>query len=157
MQLNDHDFVFSESDKDGALVVILSDVIKTLLSHRQLTPASKESGGVIIGERRGKHLVVRMISVPNQNDIRKRNFVDRVGPHHQELVNKAFEESGGTSQYLGEWHTHPEDSPSPSGTDLKSWNANLKSDDPFVLIIVGRRKFWVAKKIGKQIIHLEQL
>lgn len=157
MQVNDHDFVFSDDDEDGALVVIFSDVVKNFLSHRQLTSTCKESGGVIIGERRGKHLVVRMISIPNQDDIRKRNFVDRIGAHHQKVVNKAFEDTDGTWQYLGEWHTHPEDYPSPSGTDLKSWNTNLKSNDPFVLIIVGRIKFWVAKKIGPKIISLKQL
>lgn len=64
-----------------------------------------ESAGVLIGERRGQHLVVCDISEPGSGDIRQRCRVDRRGVHHQSRVNEAFERSAGTHLYLGEWHT----------------------------------------------------
>uniref|UniRef100_UPI003CED28D9 Mov34/MPN/PAD-1 family protein n=1 Tax=Enterobacter cloacae complex sp. 280C5 TaxID=3395861 RepID=UPI003CED28D9 len=36
--------------------------------------------------------------------------------------------SDGFLVYLGEWHTHPEDFPQPSSTDLRSWRTGLKDD-----------------------------
>lgn len=149
------DLVFKASDE--ALVVIFSEVVEILLSYRQLADTSPESAGVIIGERRGVHLVIRMVSVPSDADIRSRFEVNRIGKHHQDKVNSAFRESSGTWQYLGEWHTHPENEPSPSMTDYSSWNKNLRSPDPLILIIVGRTKWWVGKKKNQEIYVLEQI
>lgn len=142
---------------DDALVVILSEVVEILLSYRQLENSNPENAGVIIGERRGIHLVVRMVSVPNFSDIRSRFSVNRIGKHHQEKVDTAFRESNGTWQYLGEWHTHPENIPSPSMVDYNSWKKYLSSPDPLILIIVGRTKWWVGKKINQEIKILEQI
>ena len=153
--MRDKDLVFKADD--DALVVILSEVVKILLSYRQLVDSNPESAGVIIGERRGVHLVVRMVSVPNFTDIRSRFSVNRIGKHHQEKVDTAFRESNGTWQYLGEWHTHPEDIPSPSMVDYNSWKKYLCSPDPLILIIVGRSKWWVGKKINQEIKVLEQI
>lgn len=149
------DLVFKASDE--ALVVIFSEVVEILLSYRQLADTSPESAGVIIGERRGVHLVIRTVSVPSDADIRSRFEVNRIGKHHQDKVNTAFRESSGTWQYLGEWHTHPENEPSPSMTDYSSWNKNLRSPDPLILIIVGRTKWWVGKKKNQEIHVLEQI
>ncbi|MDH2636480.1 Mov34/MPN/PAD-1 family protein [Acinetobacter nosocomialis] len=149
------DLVFKADD--DALVVILSEVVEILLSYRQLENSNPESAGVIIGERRGIHLVVRMVSVPNFSDIRSRFSVNRIGKHHQEKVDTAFRESNGTWQYLGEWHTHPENIPSPSMVDYNSWKKYLSSPNPLILIIVGRTKWWVGKKINQEIKVLEQI
>lgn len=153
--MRDKDLVFKADD--DALVVILSEVVKILLSYRQLVDSNPESAGVIIGERRGVHLVVRMVSVPNFTDIRSRFSVNRIGKHHQEKVDTAFRESNGTWQYLGEWHTHPEDIPSPSMVDYNSWKKYLCCPDPLILIIVGRTKWWVGKKMNQEIKVLEQI
>ncbi|ETQ99594.1 Mov34/MPN/PAD-1 family protein [Acinetobacter baumannii] len=153
--MRDKDLVFKADD--DSLVVILSEVVKILLSYRQLVDSNPESAGVIIGERRGVHLVVRMVSVPNFTDIRSRFSVNRIGKHHQEKVDTAFRESNGIWQYLGEWHTHPEDIPSPSMVDYNSWKKYLCSPDPLILIIVGRTKWWVGKKMNQEIKVLEQI
>ncbi|MBP2546256.1 integrative and conjugative element protein (TIGR02256 family) [Acinetobacter guillouiae] len=78
-------------------------------------------------------------------------MVNRISKHHQETVDTAFQNSDGTYQYLGEWHTHPEDAPTPSMTDYSSWNKNLSAKEPLILIIVGRTQFWVGKKINQKI------
>jgi integrative and conjugative element protein (TIGR02256 family) len=69
-------------------------------------------------------------------------------------VNEAFAQSSGRLQYLGEWHTHPEDQPSPSTTDLGSWRRHLIAQEQMILLIVGRTEIWAAKKINKQIVPL---
>ncbi|WP_342590608.1 Mov34/MPN/PAD-1 family protein [Acinetobacter guillouiae] len=132
-------------------MVITPEVADIFISYRQLSSSSPESAGVIIGERRGVHIVIRTISVPSDADIRSRFMVNRISKHHQETVDTAFQNSDGTYQYLGEWHTHPEDAPTPSMTDYSSWNKNLSAKEPLILIIVGRTQFWVGKKINQKI------
>ena len=135
------------TDKHGGLLVITSSPLKRMLAYRQLNWLSTEAAGVLIGERRGPHLVVHQISEPGPGDIRRRCFVDRRGAHHQTAVDEAFISSSGMLQYLGEWHTHPEDSPSPSSTDLDTWQRHLiAGHEKMVLLIVGRKEIWAAQK-----------
>lgn len=152
--MTDHELTFTDSDNH--LVVILPHVAEILLSYRQIKPHSAEAAGVIIGERRGDHLVIQRISEPGPGDKRSRYAVDRCGPTHQVTVEQAFFQSEGTLQYLGEWHTHPEDCPTPSPRDLKSWRKHLTEPEPMVLIIVGRSEIWVAKKTGPDILRLKE-
>lgn len=144
-------------DKDENLVVIMPNVLARLMRYRQLHWYSLEAAGVLIGERRGPHLVIQDISEPGKGDIRSRYYVDRKGVHHQRAVELAFLRSGGTLQYIGEWHSHPEDEPSPSTKDRDSWNRYLSALEPMVLIIVGRKKLMVAKKEDRNIIPLTEL
>ncbi|ENV09155.1 peptidase [Acinetobacter haemolyticus] len=145
----DKELVFQAQDQ--SLVVISTEVANVLVSYRQLSDSSQESAGVLIGERRGVHMIIKMLSEPSHWDIRSRFMVDRVSKHHQKAVDNAFKKSNGEWHYLGEWHTHPEDVPKPSMTDYSSWHKNLTSDHPLILIIVGRTQFWVGKKINSRI------
>lgn len=56
------------------------------------------------------------------------------------LINDEFEKSNHTRFYVGEWHTHPEDNPSPSYLDLasleKSYNMNKRVVDNFILMAI---------------------
>lgn len=132
-------------DDLGQLVVVMPTVIEKLLSYRQLSPSCKEAAGVLIGERRGPHIVIHAISEPGPGDIRSRYTVVRKGFHHQTLVNVLHHKSGGTMNYVGEWHSHPESHPSPSGIDKSSWKKDLASSEPMVLIIVGQCAIWCGK------------
>lgn len=141
-------------DHSGGLLVIMPFVLEQLLKYRQIDRFSNEAAGVLIGERRGAHLVICEISEPGKGDIRRRSFVDRRGPHHQVAVDEAFARTSGVLQYLGEWHTHPEDRPTPSSKDLKTWRRHLIAQEPMILLIVGRKKIWAAKKTDEEIFSL---
>lgn len=138
-------------DDNGHLVVIMPKVIEKLQSYRQLSPVSREAAGVLIGERRENHIVIHAISEPGQGDIRSRFTAVRKSPHHQELVNELHRTSDGTMNYVGEWHTHPEKFPAPSGIDKSSWYKDINSLEPMVLIIVGQCAMWCGKKIASRI------
>jgi len=130
----------------SSIFMIEKAVVAKLLSYRQVDEASFEAAGVLVGERRGEHLVIKSISEPSVLDSRSRFAVNRSCLSHQEHVSSEHLRSDGTRQYLGEWHTHPEDYPVPSWRDKLSWSVNLKSTKPMLVIIVGRREFWVARK-----------
>lgn len=151
----DKELVFQAQDQ--SLVVISIEVANILISYRQIDDSRPESAGVLIGERRGVHIIIKTLSEPSSWDIRSRFMVDRISTHHQKVVDEAFKKSSGDLHYLGEWHTHPEDVPKPSMTDYRSWHKNLKSNDPLILIVVGRTNFWIGKKIKDNIEVLRQI
>lgn len=139
------------------LIILKPDAIKKLLKYRQLNITDTEAAGVLIGEKRGQHFVICDISEPQKKDVRSRYSVNRCDPEHQQIVNKAFNLSNGTWQYLGEWHTHPEANPYPSITDTNSWNQNLTKYFPIILIIIGTKTIWVAQKDSHNIYKFEQI
>ena len=60
------------------------------------------------------------------------------------------------SDYLGEWHTHPEDWPKPSGKDLREWRILLREQRrPLVFLIVGFQGRWVGVGSGSTISPIE--
>ena len=144
-------------DHSGGLLVIMPSVVSRLLKYRQMDESSNEAAGVLIGERRGAHLVIYEVSEPGKGDIRSRYFVDRRGLHHQAAVDEAFVRTSGSLQYLGEWHTHPENRPTPSLKDLKTWSRHLISQEPMILLIVGREKIWAAKKTSEGVFSLFEI
>ncbi|UWS28927.1 CBASS system CD-NTase/cGAS isopeptidase Cap3 [Erwinia pyrifoliae] len=150
--MNMNELVFIDNSDNH--VVIMSEVVQLLNSYRQTHYASTEAGGVLIGERRGQHIVITNISEPGPGDIRSRNQVERKGDHHQQKVDELFHQSDGFLVYLGEWHTHPEDFPQPSRTDIKSWMSGLKAMETKVMLIMGRKGVWVGKKHGDNIASL---
>lgn len=131
----DDTVVFSGRDID----VILSDeVSKKMNSFRQLGTASKESGGILIGERRGRYWVVTDITTPMKRDIQSRGRFIRQDPGHIKASRKIGKISKNLRTYMGEWHTHPQSIPQPSSVDLASWKSiEIEIGSPLVFIIVG--------------------
>jgi len=152
--MNINELVFVDNDNNH--VVIMWEVVQLLNSYRQLNHDCTEAGGVLIGERRGQHIVVTHLSEPGQGDIRSRTRIERKGEHHQLKVDELFKQSDGFLVYLGEWHTHPEDLPQPSSTDIYSWLEGLNGKESMVMLIVGREGVWLGKKIGSEINRLKE-
>jgi integrative and conjugative element protein (TIGR02256 family) len=56
-----------------------------------------------------------------------------------------WEKSQETMDYLGEWHTHPENNPRPSALDLREWRQiSKRRGEPMMFIIVGIMEWWVG-------------
>lgn len=108
-----------------------ASVLGILRQHAQNGPGDLEAGGVLLGRRirNTRDSVIDLVSVPMSHDERGRMFFNRLDPGHQVFMNEAWEASGGTTVYLGEWHTHPEHTPRPSETDLHDWRRRLACDD----------------------------
>lgn len=64
-----------------------------------------------------------------------------------EFIKVDYEQSNHTRCYIGEWHTHPEDNPSPSFVDLSSLKSSFKNNklavrNVIVMAIVGRKNIY---------------
>ena len=70
------------------------------------------------------------------------------GKRHLKVLDSVWHRFGGTIGYLGEWHSHPECDPHPSGVDKKGWNAvEKKSGKPIVFLIIGSEKVYLECRI----------
>lgn len=126
----------------GPCLVIQDAVLEVFAKHAQTNIFTPESGGILLGYVREPHLEVLEATEPTRWDKRLRCFFDRSAQGHHDLAQRRWAESGGMVRYLGEWHTHPEDYPTPSGVDKSGWIklANRRQDKrPVLAIIVGRK------------------
>ena len=101
-----------------------------------------EAGGILLGCVRGPHLQIIEATTPSPKDRRSRFSFERDDFHHHSTAMKRWEESNGNIRYIGEWHTHPEDYPSPSSIDLREWRvlaASRIDGRPLLALIVGRK------------------
>ena len=129
----------------GGLVEFSPLVVATLRSMRQVDEASLEAGGVLLGRliEGSLDVVVDEITTPGPADERSRYAFKRSRKSAQPRVTQAWSESAGTRIYLGDWHSHPEDEPTPSSVDRRDWANTLRQatyeQDFLLFAIVGRR------------------
>lgn len=141
----DVELVYEIEGSNGTRLVVMEPiVVNTLRSLRQISPTSHEAGGVLIGERRGESFVVKEVTTPSLRDQSSRFRFIRQFFHHQLAINSANHRTGGTSNYLGEWHTHPQDKPYPSSIDFKNWRSSLHGHEPCLVSVIGRNDEWWA-------------
>lgn len=133
-----------------SLLVFSESVLRVFDTHRQTGFQSFEGGGILLGYVRGDHLEVLHATEPSSKDKRHRFLFEREKQGHQEEALRLWKESGGLVRYLGEWHTHPQKSPTPSGMDRAEWEklAQLRTDRrPVLTVIVGTQELYVAQAV----------
>lgn len=126
----------------GPCLVIQDEVLAVFVRYAQTNVFTPESGGILLGYVREPHLEILEATEPTPWDKRLRSFFNRSAQGHRDLAQRRWAESGGLVRYLGEWHTHPEDYPTPSEVDKSGWIklANKRQDGrPVLAVIVGRK------------------
>lgn len=140
-------FVAEWSANQGRnLVYIHPEVLDVLQRHIQVGPLDVEGGGLLLGYVRGSHLEIVDATVPTKFDRRFRASFERMKDMHEQIAQKLWADSNGLVRYIGEWHTHPQDYPSPSGTDLTEWqklSVQRKDKHPILGLIVGREVLYL--------------
>ncbi|HLW06562.1 MAG TPA: Mov34/MPN/PAD-1 family protein [Marinilabiliaceae bacterium] len=133
------------SDNPKRYIIFSEEVINLLKAFQQNTNNSVESGGLLLGKIRGEHFEVTQITTPLSKDRQSKYCFERIDPNHIKIMNRLKKKSNGEITYLGEWHTHIQDIPQPSGIDLNEWHA-IKSRRKYVVVflIVGRKGFFIA-------------
>jgi integrative and conjugative element protein (TIGR02256 family) len=144
----------------GTLVVLSDGVIRILQRHRQSGLTTREAGGVLLGLRRGQHIEVVEASAPSVFDERGRFSFVRKSAKHQKLARARWEQSNGTIDHVGEWHTHPQRHPSPSFLDVKEWQAlqaRRRDNSPMLGIIVGTKSLLVSIIYRSSLVRLDAI
>lgn len=123
---------------------------------RQRDAAASESGGILLGRiiLEALDVYIDEVTVPSRWDRASRFSFFRSARPAQRAVRRAWEQSAGTHNYLGEWHTHPEPIPRPSSTDLEDWQriartASFEQEALFFLIAgTGEIRAWEVARGG---------
>lgn len=119
----------------------LSDgVLETFDSHRQRTRLHREIGGQLFARfSDGHYLVERATCVRGARS--RFSFKPDRGAEQAEIEALFMQQL----HYVGDWHTHPEDQPTPSGPDRAKMLGIFQQSQhelPFMLmLIVGRDPF----------------
>lgn len=82
---------------------INDDVLEKFRTYRQLESRDTEAGGVLMGRfiEGSDDIIIDLITEPTEKDRRERCFFKKHLETHQELVDKIWEESEGTCNYVG--------------------------------------------------------
>lgn len=140
----------------GGSVYVAVSAMNVLKGNRQFKSSSAEAGGIMLGRLIAgtADIVVDEVVGPLSGDRRRRLAFYRPKKQTQQIVNQAWQASGGTKIYLGEWHTHPEKSPTPSAKDLSNWKriceTAIYEQEYLLFLIVGYKscRLWELSNGG---------
>jgi integrative and conjugative element protein (TIGR02256 family) len=139
--------------RGDAMLLVEPQLIERLLRFRQIGSNAPEAGGILMGYRRGPHTHVTDATTPSKRDTQQRFRFHRHATYHQRMATMRWKASGETLGYVGEWHTHPEDHPTPSGIDLHHWREiGAAAARPMVFVIIGRKSCWFGIGVRDQIL-----
>lgn len=137
--------IHAPTGDERGLILLRPHALQLMMAFRQAGPGATEAGGVLIGSLRGPHIEVIDCTQPMSNDLRRRYAFDRRDAGHVVAIHAAMRSSAGTIGYVGEWHTHPEPVPSPSGQDGANWrNLVRQTKHPLAFVILGTDGLFVS-------------
>lgn len=145
------------------MINISREIYETFKHFKQLDKNDTEACGLLIGTHSidGELLTIKIVTTPGKKDIRKRYSYKIKSKHHVEILKKSFKESNSKEVYLGTWHTHPEDIPTPSSVDIIDWKKQYQKNkhlfEKMIFIIVGRQKILCWSIDKKEKITLEKI
>ncbi|HTG65019.1 MAG TPA: Mov34/MPN/PAD-1 family protein [Flavobacterium sp.] len=134
----------------GDLSIKLSEeVFEKMKLFIQDQSQKPEAGGILIGHYLdNNNYSITDVSLPSKHDKSSRFNFTRSKKNAQKIINEFFKDSKGKKIYLGEWHTHPEDYPAPSGLDKKSIleqiRGNILNSEIIFMLIIGRKGFYIS-------------
>jgi integrative and conjugative element protein (TIGR02256 family) len=129
-------------------VYFTEDVLLLISKFKQSKKRQYEAGGILLGQVKENNIYITRVSFPSNQDKASRFSFSRNKDYAQAIIDFEFYNSNKRTIYLGEWHTHPEELPTPSNTDrkmIKDQFSKNKLNEPFLLqYIQGTKGFYLA-------------
>ena len=133
--------------------------------YRQTRNTHVEACGILIGNHKiNAHTVyIKFATIPQINDIRSRCSFKLNSASHQCILDAYFKISQNEDVYIGTWHSHPENNPTPSDIDISDWNEQYRQNKnlftKMFFLIVGIKKigFWMIENGKLMKLPLEEI
>jgi integrative and conjugative element protein (TIGR02256 family) len=130
-------------------VLIRGSALAHFWAQRQTSLSANESGGQLFGRLIAENIEISHVTGPYCEDARKR-FSFRPSRAKQKTDILCQFRRG--LHFVGDWHTHPVKSPSPSTLDISSMRECFRRSrhelDAFLMVIVGQSvnpaQLWVS-------------
>ena len=124
---------------NGLILHIEQHVLVHLYGNAQRKCWSREAGGQLFASIKNNRWVVAKATGPRPTDLRSRFSFRADRKAEKAEILSLFQEG---LHYVGDWHTHPQDVPSPSHTDICNITDTVQASEHslpgFLMIIVGR-------------------
>jgi integrative and conjugative element protein (TIGR02256 family) len=135
---------------NSLVIVHFSDnVLDVFQRSRQLKPWAKEAGGQLFCLFEEGKVLIEGATRPGHGDKRSRYSFWPNRSKEQKDINGQFEQG---LHYIGDWHTHPERIPNPSGEDIRKMQAVYRESihclKYMILVIVGQEKLPTGLWVG---------
>jgi integrative and conjugative element protein (TIGR02256 family) len=127
--------------------LLLPKWIITTVHQQREEHLPRETGGFLIGERRGPHIQITGLTRQGRGDVATQNSFERSCPSHRDAIHRAWRSSDGMQSLVGDWHSHPRGSADASSTDISAWRTlSRTSRRPIIGLIDagGLRKVYFA-------------
>lgn len=110
-----------------------------------------ETGGILIGSYSDDNFTAHISEITNSPDdsVKKKTLFKRGTNGLQIKLDTLWKDS---QYYLGEWHYHPNSSPTPSRSDIEqmvsfSHDKKLNCPEPILIILGGNKDNWLLNVI----------
>jgi len=142
------------NNSNSQLTVFVSKNITEIFFKYKQTKNQKEACGILIGTHSIDDSKIKILCAtePDCNDERSRFFFKIKSSKHNEVLQRRFKISANQEVYLGTWHTHAEDHPTPSKCDVNDWlkqySINKHLFENMLFVVVGRKtsKWFIVNK-----------
>lgn len=135
----------SWKSRDGWIIHCPSKVIEQL---KQISYEETENMGIWFGHinNRMKRFTIVDTFIPEDNE-RSSGSVTGGTQGVTEKIKQIIKSTGGMIGYIGEWHTHPNGSITPSQTDYKAFEMVDKGSRPFLMSIIAHNSIgnWILQ------------
>jgi len=127
-------------------IEISSDLYQKLSSLQNKT-CDKEKGGVLMGELRPSRNQITITHIlESEMHLSSSHNINLNVKYLQKKMNDIWEKNHGTITYLGDWHSHPENNPSPSIIDyctfIKNFYTSHFDHNILIYLILGNKSIW---------------
>jgi len=123
----------------GQVLVLPEEVVLKFRRYRQKRWYQREAGGQLFARLSLSRIVIEEATGPRRTDRRTRtSYVPDRAAEQREIDGRHAE----GLHFVGDWHTHPEELPRPSGLDVASISESVRKSshalNGFLLVIVGQ-------------------
>jgi integrative and conjugative element protein (TIGR02256 family) len=123
-------------------LVFTAEVLSHFDRNRQRRSTVNEAGGQLFARFTKDAIVVEIASGPYRTDKRSRYLFTPDRRREQQDIDRHFQQR---LHFVGNWHTHPQTIPLPSGVDLKNTRQRFIESEhslkAFLVVIVGLAPF----------------
>jgi integrative and conjugative element protein (TIGR02256 family) len=123
-------------------IVFHLEVLEVFDKHKQTGFFRAETGGQLFASLKHGQIEIVRATESGESGKRGRNFFRPNRGDEQADIRAAFAED---VHFIGDWHTHPEKKPTPSGTDIvkatEIFDRSTHELNGFCLVIVGTAVF----------------
>jgi integrative and conjugative element protein (TIGR02256 family) len=125
----------------GEIIVFTEAVLRHFYAHRQMKWWQAEACGLLFARTEGNRIVIDEATGPYRRGWRSR-YACAIPPDEAQREIDGRHALG--LHYVGEWHSHPEPVPKPSGRDQQTMQSRVLDSDHrlsgFIFALVGQAK-----------------